>query len=143
VTVGGFTMNITFTNDLDYEYIKGRDHHISENLISAKIKEKEIYIIRNPDGRNIGWMRYGYSWDNIPFMNMIWIEEEFRDKGVGNKVVLFWEEQMKQKGFNMVMTSTQADEGAQHFYRKLGYQDAGCLLLDTQPLEIFLTKPLS
>ncbi len=50
---------------------------------------------------------------------------------------------MKQKGFNMVMTSTQADEGAQHFYRKLGYQDAGCLLLDTQPLEIFLTKPLS
>lgn len=136
-------MNIAFANDLDYEYIKGRDHHISENLISAKIKGKEIYIIRNPDGRNIGWMRYGYFWDNIPFMNMIWIEEEFRDKGVGNKVVLFWEEQMKQKGFNMVMTSTQADEGAQHFYRKLGYQDAGCLLLDTQPLEIFLTKPLS
>ncbi len=89
VTVGGFTINIAFANDLDYEYIKGRDHHISENLISAKIKEKEIYIIRNPDGSNIGWMRYGYFWDNIPFMNMIWIEEEFRDKGVGNKVVLF------------------------------------------------------
>lgn len=136
-------MNIAFANDLDYEYIKGRDHHISENLISAKIKGKEIYIIRNSDGRNIGWMRYGYFWDNIPFMNMIWIDEEFRDRGVGNKVVLFWEEQMKQKGFNMVMTSTQADEGAQHFYRKLGYQDAGCLLLDTQSLEIFLTKPLS
>ncbi|MET3548270.1 ribosomal protein S18 acetylase RimI-like enzyme [Paenibacillus favisporus] len=136
-------MNIAFANDLDYEYIKGRDHHISENLISAKIKGKEIYIIRNSDGRNIGWMRYGYFWDNIPFMNMIWIDEEFRDRGVGNKVVLFWEEQMKQQGFNMVMTSTQADEGAQHFYRKLGYQDAGCLLLDTQPLEIFLTKPLS
>ncbi|OXL85895.1 GNAT family acetyltransferase [Paenibacillus sp. SSG-1] len=136
-------MNIAFANELDYEYIKGRDHHISENLISAKIKGKEIYIIRNSDGRNIGWMRYGYFWDNIPFMNMIWIDEEFRDRGVGNKVVLFWEEQMKQKGFNMVMTSTQADEGAQHFYRKLGYQDAGCLLLNTQPLEIFLTKPLS
>ncbi|WP_179281320.1 hypothetical protein [Paenibacillus sp. XY044] len=42
VTVGGFTMNTAFANDLDYEYIKGRDHHISENLISAKIKKKEI-----------------------------------------------------------------------------------------------------
>ncbi|CAH1207575.1 GNAT family N-acetyltransferase [Paenibacillus sp. JJ-223] len=136
-------MNIAFADDSDYEYIKGRDRHISENLISAKIKGKEIYIIRNLDGSNIGWMRYGYFWDNIPFMNIIWIDEPFRGKGVGNKVVLFWEEQMKQKGFNMVMTSTQADEGAQHFYRKLGYQDAGCLLLDTQPLEIILTKPLN
>jgi hypothetical protein len=36
---------------------------------------------------------------------------------------------MKQMGFKMTMTSTQADEGAQHFYRKLGYKDAGCLLL--------------
>ncbi|MNP74328.1 hypothetical protein D3C76_1711890 [compost metagenome] len=49
---------------------------------------------------------------------------------------------MKQKGYDMVMTSTQADEGAQHFYRKLGYKDAGCLILDSQPLEILLTKKL-
>lgn len=76
-------------------------------------------------------------------MNMIWVDEQYRDKGVGKQVVLFWEEQMKQKGFNLVMTSTQADEGAQHFYRKLGYKDAGCLLIDTQPLEILLTKNLN
>lgn len=41
------------------------------------------------------------------------------------------------------MTSTQADEGSQHFYRKLGYKDAGCLILDTQPSEIFFVKQLS
>ncbi|MNE73052.1 Acetyltransferase (GNAT) family protein [compost metagenome] len=87
-------------------------------------------------------MRYGYFWDNIPFMNLIWLDEPFRGKGAGAEVVHFWEEQMKQKGFNMVMTSTQADEGAQHFYRKLGYKDAGCLILDSQPLEILLTKKL-
>lgn len=49
---------------------------------------------------------------------------------------------MKQKGFKTVMTSTQSDEDAQHFYRKLGYRDVGCLLLDTQPLEIILIKAL-
>ncbi|MNC50399.1 Acetyltransferase (GNAT) family protein [compost metagenome] len=75
-------------------------------------------------------------------MNMIWVDEQYRDKGAGKQVVLFWEEQMKQKGFNLIMTSTQADEGAQHFYRKLGYKDAGCLILDAQPLEILLTKNL-
>ncbi|WP_236414791.1 hypothetical protein [Paenibacillus sp. JJ-223] len=42
VIIGGFIMNIVFTNDSDYECIKGRDRHISENLISAKIKGREI-----------------------------------------------------------------------------------------------------
>lgn len=108
-------MRIVFATDSDYGYIRNRDLHISESLILSKIKGNEIYILRNQDESNIGWMRYGY----------------------------FWEEQMKQKGFNLIMTSTQADEGAQHFYRKLGYKDAGCLIIDTQPLEILLTKNLN
>ncbi len=135
-------MKIVFATDSDYEYIRNRDHHISESLILSKIKENEIYILRNQDESNIGWMRYGYFWDNTPFMNMIWVDEQYRDKGAGKQVVHFWEEQMKQKGFNLIMTSTQSDEGAQHFYRKLGYKDTGCLILDTQPLEILLTKNL-
>ncbi|WP_310828868.1 GNAT family N-acetyltransferase [Paenibacillus pedocola] len=136
-------MKIVFATDSDYEYIRNRDSHISESLILSKIKGNEIYILRNQDESNIGWMRFGYFWDNTPFMNMIWVDEQYRDKGAGKQVVLFWEEQMKQKGFNLIMTSTQADEGAQHFYRKLGYKDAGCLILDTQPLEILLTKNLN
>ncbi|QQZ58642.1 GNAT family N-acetyltransferase [Paenibacillus sonchi] len=135
-------MKIVFATDSDYEYIRKRDHHISESLILSKIKENEIYILRSQDESNIGWMRYGYFWDNTPFMNMIWVDEQYRDKGAGKQVVFFWEEQMKQKGFNLIMTSTQSDEGAQHFYRKLGYKDAGCLILDTQPLEILLAKNL-
>ncbi len=136
-------MRIVFATDSDYGYIRNRDLHISESLILSKIKGNEIYILRNQDESNIGWMRYGYFWDNTPFMNMIWVDEQYRDKGAGKQVVLFWEEQMKQKGFNLIMTSTQADEGAQHFYRKLGYKDAGCLIIDTQPLEILLTKNLN
>lgn len=136
-------MKICFATESDYEYIRNRDHHISEGLLLSKIKGNEIYILRNQDEGHIGWMRYGYFWDNTPFMNMIWVDEPYRGKGVGKQVVLFWEEQMKERGFDLIMTSTQADEGAQHFYRKLGYKDAGCLILDTQPLEILLTKKLT
>jgi hypothetical protein len=49
---------------------------------------------------------------------------------------------MKKVGSNLVMTSTQANEEAQHFYRSLGYKDAGCLLLEDEPLEIILVKRL-
>lgn len=133
-------MKIVAATDSDYEFIRDRDHHILDSLILPKIKENEIYILRNQDESNIGWMRYGYFWDNTPFMNMIWVDEQYRGKGLGKQVVLFWEDKMKQKGFKTVMTSTLANEEAQHFYRKLGYRDAGCLLLENEPLEIILTK---
>ena len=136
-------MRVIAAMDSDYEYIRTHDHHILESLILPKIKGNEIYILQNEGESIIGWMRYGYFWDNTPFMNMIWIDEPYRSKGLGKKAVLFWEDEMKKQGFKMVMTSTLSNEGAQHFYRKLGYRDSGCLILEDEPLEILLTKPLA
>ena len=70
-------MEIVLATEEDYVYIVERDRHIPESLVRAKIKEKEIYIFKDSE-KEIGWMRYGYFWDNIPFMNMIWIDEEYR-----------------------------------------------------------------
>ncbi|WP_296879498.1 hypothetical protein [Thomasclavelia sp.] len=53
---------------------------------------------------------------------------------------------MRSKGYGMVLTSTQVDENAQHFYRKLGYQDCGGLIINIerykQPMELFLSKSI-
>ena len=53
---------------------------------------------------------------------------------------------MKSKGYGMVMISTQEDENAQHFYRKLGYKDCGGFILDIpgyeQPMELFMSKKI-
>ncbi|WP_042167799.1 GNAT family N-acetyltransferase [Paenibacillus gorillae] len=127
----------------DYDYILDRDQHLLQHLIVSKINEQEIYMLRSEEGSSFGWLRYGYFWDNTPFMNLLWLDDEYRGKGLGKQAVLFWEEEMKQKGSKLVMTSTLANEEAQHFYRKLGYKDAGCLLLENEPLEILLTKIIS
>lgn len=132
-------MEIEVATEKDYKYIIEKDRHILQTLVRTKIKEQEIFILKESD-KNIGWMRYGYFWDNIPFMNMIWIDEEYRGRGNGKKVMLYWEELMRRRNFNTVMTSTLSNEEAQHFYRKLGYRDAGCLLLGNQPLEVILIK---
>jgi GNAT superfamily N-acetyltransferase len=136
-------MNISFADEQDYEWIKEHDHHLAKKLIMPKIKGKEIYLLRDKDETIFGWLRYGFFWDNTPFMNMLWIDEPYRSKGLGKVAVEHWEKEMKEQGYDLLMTSTQADEGSQHFYRKLGYQDAGGLLLDSQPLEIFFTKKLN
>lgn len=133
-------MRIIAATDSHYEYIREHDKHILESLILPKIKGNEIYILENEEANNVGWMRHSYFWDNTPFMNMISIDETYRSKGFGKKAVLFWEDEMKKLGFNLVMTSSLANEGAQHFYRKLGYRDSGSLLLEDEPLEIIFTK---
>ena len=134
-------MKIEIANEKDYNFVVNRDRHIAEILVESKIKNGEIYVLRELD-KEIGWMRFGYFWDNTPFMNMIWIDEEYRGLGFGKEVCEFWEKDMKSRGYKTVMTSTLSNEGAQQFYRKLGYKDVGCLLLDNEHLEILMIKQL-
>ena len=94
----------------------------------------------------VALLRYNLFWDSTPFMTMLYVQQEYRHKGYGKKLIEFWEDSMSTAGYGMVMTSTQVDEDAQHFYRKLGYQDAGGLVLNIpkfeQPMELFFTKEL-
>ena len=75
-------------------------------------------------------------------------EKKVRDRqGYGKKLLEYWEKNMKAQGYGMVLTSTQVDEQAQHFYRKLGYKDCGGFVVDIagqeQPMELFLIKALT
>ena len=133
-------MKIEYASGADLQYILNNDKHISKELIKTKIERNEILIASGQDDKNIGWLRYGYFWDNTPFMNMLYLDESYRGKGIGKELVIFWETEMKNKGYELVMTSTLSNEQAQHFYRKLRYKDAGSLLLENEPLEIIFTK---
>ena len=75
---------------------------------------------------------------------MLFIERNRHGKGFGKKLIEYWEADMKSQGYEMIMTSTQVDEEAQHFYRKLGYKDCGGFVVDIpgfeQPMEMFMIK---
>ena len=73
---------------------------------------------------------------------MLYLLDNERGKRNGSRLVIFWENEMKQKNYEFVLTSTQSNEEAQFFYRKIGYVDSGALLLPNEPLEIILYKKL-
>jgi len=123
------------------QWLKERDCHLTEEIIRKKISDREI-IVTEAAGKVIGLLRFGYFWDIYPFMNLIIIDEEYQRKGIGKQLVIFWEEEMKKRKHKYVLTSTQSDEEAQHFYRKLGYNDAGSLILPGEVLEIIFIKTL-
>ena len=135
-------MKIEYGSEVNFQFILDNDRHVSKELIENKLKEKEIIIAKDEDNKIIGWLRYSYFWDNTPFMNMLYINANYRNKGIGKELVLFWENEMKKKGYKFLMTSTLSNEEAQHFYMKLGYKDSGSLLLPNEPLEIIFIKKL-
>lgn len=136
---------IRYAEECDETFWFSLDRHLSKSEYILKVRDKRGYVIYD-DEKPIGVMRYNLFWDNTPFLTLIHFEETYRSKGFGKQAMLFWEDEMRNFGYKMVMTSTQADETSQHFYRKLGYKDKGSIVFDIppfeQPLEMILAKSL-
>ena len=110
----------------DFDFIRTLDCHISDVELRRKIAAGLVLLIAD-GSRRCGVLRWGLFWDNTPFLNLICLAEPFRRRGAGYKLVL---------------TSTLSNEEAQHFYRRRGYRDCGCLLLPGEPNELLLLKEL-
>lgn len=135
-------MEFIYANETHTSWLNEQDEHVDSTIIKQKIHDQQI-VIAQLHGQPVAWLRFGFFWDTIPFMNLLFVVGGVRGKGVGSKLVAFWESAMQEQGYAMVLTSSQADESAQHFYRKVGYKDCGSLLLENEPLEIFFSKLLS
>lgn len=108
----------------ELELLAEGDRHVSRKRMEKLISDGFVLVSFCGDSF-AGWLRYGLFWDEIPFMNMLFVLEKHRGNGVGTALVREWERLAAKKGFGKVMTSTLANETSQHFYRKLGYRDMG------------------
>ncbi len=143
VSVLGDNMNIyiRFAKKVDIDNVLMLDKHISKEELNHSIERSRVLIIEE-NNRFIGFLRYNLFWDNTPFMNLIYIIESHQGNGYGTKLVLYWENLMKELGYRNVLTSTLSNEEAQYFYKKLGYKDIGGFTLDNDPYEIIFEKIL-
>ncbi len=138
-------MELKIITNLDKEFVKNIDKNINDIDFNNLVFTKLGYVIYH-EKKQIGIILYCLLWNKIPFMNLIYIEEKYRNLGLGSKALISFEKQMKSKGYKMVLTSTQVDEKAQDLYRKLGYLECGGLLFNNtpydQPMEMFFKKVL-
>ena len=138
-------MEIKYVSKEDKEFWYQLDKHLPDTEFDMKIRDKQGYVVFE-NGEPVGLLRYNLFWDNTPFCTMLYIDGSKQKMGYGRAIMQFWEEDMKKQGFGMVMTSTQVDETAQHFYRKIGYKECGGFTLDIQgfeqPMEMIMIKPL-
>ena len=138
-------MEIRYVKAEDKDFWFRLDLHLPETEFDRKVRDRMGYILSEDDSP-AALLRYHLFWDNTPFCTMLFVDWEHQGKGYGRELMSRWERDMKKSGYGMVMVSTQVDEQAQHFYRKLGYQDAGGLVINVpgyeQPMELFLIKEI-
>ncbi len=132
---------VRYANENDWEALSRYDRHIAPEELRTSIRLQRVILLEDGEGF-AGWLRYNLFWDNTPFMNLLFLLEDRRGRGYGGQLTAFWETEMKLLGYEQVLTSTLANERAQHFYRRRGYTDCGALLLPGEPLEILFRKEL-
>ena len=97
---------IRYVTEADRPFWFSLDKHLSETEFELKVRDSRGYIISD-SGTPIGIMRYNLFWDNTPFLTLICIDDAHHGKGYGKQAMLFWENEMRELGYKMVMTSTQ------------------------------------
>jgi N-acetylglutamate synthase-like GNAT family acetyltransferase len=133
---------IRVANDRDLLWIRHADYIQNQETLEEKIRKREI-LVCDDNGQITGILRYMWFWDYIPFINFIWVEEGFREEGRARGMITKLEDETKGQNYKTIMTSTQSDENAQQFFRKVGFQDAGGFSIAGQKaLELILIKYL-
>ena len=126
----------------DLPFLAEHDSHVHNDVLGALVGRGQI-LVAEEEGTLHGWLRWNLFWDEIPFMNMLFVLESHGGRGLGNSLVESWEGNLRTAGYDSVLTSSLANEQAQHFYRRCGYIDFGALFLPGESTEIIFRKDLA
>lgn len=126
----------------DLPFLDEIDTHLSRDDQAHLVSVNRV-MVADVDGVLAGCLRWGMFWDEVPFMNFLWVVPGQRGHGIGSALVASWEQAQQAAGHAFVLTSTVSAESAQHFYRRLGYVDCGSLVLPGEATELILRKPFT
>ena len=121
----------------DFAFLRALSACPDDEKLRAQIRDGRLRIIESA-GEPVGFIKFYVLWELLPFIEVILVREDRRRRGIGRDAVRSWEREMAGRSFRRILTSTQADETAQEFWRRIGYRDCGSFMLPGWPAELFL-----
>ena len=125
-------------------WLIAHDQHVVERWVTRCVSLGE-YLVAEQDNEPVGFLRFSWFWGTIPFMDMIMVLPDYRNRGIGSALFKRWEEAMRENGATLLMISSKSDESEpQAWHRKHGFREAGSISFGhIQPVaEVFFVKDL-
>jgi len=137
-------IEIRFAQQDDLNWCVDLDRQVGEEIIKHKIEVSEIIVVELK-GKLIGYLRLEYMWSKVPYMSLILLQKEHQGHGIGRAVLEYLETYLREKGYTVVLSSSQVDEPApQAWHRAVGFEECGVIagVNEKGVGEIFFRKSL-
>jgi len=120
-------VEVRFARTDDLAWCIAEDDLVDEVVIRRKIELNEI-IAAEIEGQIVGYLRLEYLWSMVPYVGVIFIQEEYQSQGIGRAILRFLEAFLRSKGHKMLLSSSQVNEpSSQAWHRAVGFQECGIL----------------
>ena len=128
------TASINYATPDDLDAVLQYEQHLSPEHLREKIERDEI-LVSHLDSKVVGYVRFAYFWSKIPIIEIIWVEESRRRRGIGREFIKFLEGICRERNSPILLSSSQADEPApQAWHRHMGFKDSG-VLVNLEPFQ--------
>jgi ribosomal protein S18 acetylase RimI-like enzyme len=126
-------------SDTDVPFLSALSRVADAELWRAQIRDGRVLVIEHA-GEAAGFIKFCVLWETLPFIEVIVVREDLRMCSIGRAAVRCWEHEMAKRALRLTLISTQSDESAQGFWRRIGYRDCGSLELPGRPAELFMFR---
>ena len=116
-------MNIIELNEEQLEFIEDRLSEFDEQHITYKL-DGSIQIGIEEDGKIVAGLDACMTAFKILYVSTVFVEEAYRRKGYGTRLIQEMEKRAKELGANTIRLDTFSWQGKE-FYEALGYQVVG------------------
>ena len=79
-------MKLKYMEAEDKAFVMSIDTHVNEEQYANRVLTKSGYVIWE-GAEPVGLMHHAVLWDNLPFLNLIYMKEECRGKGYGTEAM--------------------------------------------------------
>ena len=138
------SIKVRLVKPSDLDFID-QESHLSREKKLAKIRQGEVLLLIVND-EPVGHLWFDFLWSEIPFIELIRIQETHRKKGLSRALLGFLETHLKNMGYDILYSSSQLDEPEpQAWHRQMGFEECGMIngLNEGGIGEVFFRKSLS
>jgi ribosomal protein S18 acetylase RimI-like enzyme len=119
-------------------------HLHAADVLRRAITEGKIVLAESAQEGVVGYVRWDYFWDTIPFCLTARVKPEHRRRGLGRRLYEHIEASFRQRGCAFWLSSTEeTNEVSQRFHESLDFRPIGKLVdLGQDVPEIFYRKDI-